>query len=164
MPTLTIRHSRPTDAEAVRDIYACPSVQAGTLQLPYPSLELWQQRVGEHRPNHYSLVAERDGRVVGQLGLEVNANPRRKHAAHFGIGVMESEQGQGIGSRLLAAAIDLADNWLNVTRLELTVYIDNPAAIALYRKFGFVIEGESVGYAFRQGEFVNVFHMARLRA
>lgn len=58
--------------------------------------------------------------------------------------------------------IDLCDNWLNVKRIELNVYVDNHAAIALYKKFGFQIEGELVEYAFRHGEYVNAYQMARL--
>ena len=67
------------------------------------------------------------------------------------------------GGRLLAAAIDLAENWLNVTRLELTVFTDNRAAIALYEKHGFRIEGESPGYALRDGVHASVYHMARIK-
>lgn len=63
---------------------------------------------------------------------------------------------------MLSAAVDLADNWLNLKRLELTVYVDNDPAINLYKKFGFIIEGESALYAFRNGEYVSVYHMARL--
>ncbi len=74
-----------------------------------------------------------------------------------------SHHGRGIGSRLLAAAIDLAENWLNVTRIELTVFVDNRAAIALYEKHGFRIEGESAEYALRDGAYAAVYHMARLR-
>ena len=50
--------------------------------------------------------------------------------------------------------LDVADNWLNLRRLELTVYVDNEAAIALYKKFGFIIEGRLRQDAFRAGEFV----------
>ena len=51
----------------------------------------------------------------------------------------------------MQAALDLADNWLNLTRLELEVYTDNEAAIQLYKKFGFTIEGTLAQYAFRMG-------------
>ncbi|WP_133154143.1 GNAT family N-acetyltransferase, partial [Vibrio sp. 10N.261.49.E11] len=51
---------------------------------------------------------------------------------------------------------------INIKRMELTVYTDNERAINLYKKFGFVIEGESAGFAFRNGEYVAVYHMARL--
>jgi len=67
-----------------------------------------------------------------------------------------------VGTALLAAAIDIADNWMGYRRLELTVYTDNAAAIALYRKFGFEIEGTHRGYAFRNGAYVDAHTMARL--
>ncbi|MBL8192483.1 MAG: GNAT family N-acetyltransferase, partial [Blastocatellia bacterium] len=56
-----------------------------------------------------------------------------------------------------------ADKWLNLLRLELEVYCDNDAAIALYKKFGFEIEGRLVKFSFREGEYVDAFFMARLR-
>ncbi|WP_020583626.1 GNAT family N-acetyltransferase [Endozoicomonas elysicola] len=72
-------------------------------------------------------------------------------------------QGQGIGSQLLEAAIELAEHWLAITRIELEVYTDNEAAVALYRKFGFEVEGTARGYAFRNGELADVYLMARVK-
>jgi GNAT superfamily N-acetyltransferase len=80
-----------------------------------------------------------------------------------GMGVAVAWQGQGVGSRLLAAVLDLADNWMNVQRVELSVYADNEAAIALYRKFGFDTEGLFREYAVRDGALVDALSMARLR-
>jgi putative acetyltransferase len=57
------------------------------------------------------------------------------------MGVRDDWQGKGVGSALMRAALDLADNWLGLRRLELNVHADNERAIALYRKFGFEIEG-----------------------
>ena len=79
------------------------------------------------------------------------------------MGVAQAWQGQGLGSRLLATVLDLADNWMNVSRVELTVYADNQAAIALYRKFGFETEGLLRQYAMRDGRHVDALAMARLR-
>ncbi len=59
--------------------------------------------------------------------------------------------------------VDLADNWLGLTRLDLRVYVDNVPAITLYRKFGFEIEGTHQRFAFRDGEYVDAHVMARLR-
>ncbi len=78
------------------------------------------------------------------------------------MGVRDDWQGQGVGSALMQAALDLADNWLNLTRVELTVYTDNAAAIALYTKFGFEIEGTHRAFALRDGVFVDAHAMARL--
>ncbi|MEO8525784.1 MAG: GNAT family N-acetyltransferase, partial [Caldimonas sp.] len=63
---------------------------------------------------------------------------------------------------LMQAMCDYADRWMGVLRIELTVYIDNERAIALYRKFGFEIEGRCRGYAMRDGQYVDAFSMARI--
>ncbi|KPB77289.1 GNAT family acetyltransferase [Pseudomonas cannabina] len=81
----------------------------------------------------------------------------------IGMGVASAWQGKGVGSMLLAAALDVADNWMNLHRVELTVYADNEAAQGLYRKFGFEVEGRLRDYAVRDGVFVDALSMARLR-
>ncbi len=63
----------------------------------------------------------------------------------------------------MRAALDLAQNWLGLTRIELKVYTDNPAGIALYKKCGFEIEGTHRRYAFRDGGYVDAYSMARLK-
>lgn len=57
--------------------------------------------------------------------------------------VSQQFQSKGIGGKLLSALIDLANNWLNIQRLELEVVDDNPGAIALYKKHGFVVKGKA---------------------
>ena len=160
---ITIRHTEAGDAEAIQRIFTCPNVIRGTLQLPYPSVELWRKRLAEPAEGIYFLCAVVDDEVVGHLGLHTNTRPRRKHAAGIGMAVHDAWHGQGIGSALMAAAIDMADNWLAVTRLELSVFTDNAPAVHLYTKFGFVIEGTLVGYALREGGYQDVYTMARLR-
>ena len=162
MSEVKIRHSENKDIEAIRAIYSGEIAYSGTLQLPFPSVALWESRLEKLPQGIYSLVAELEGEIVGQIGLHLEQNPRRKHVAGFGMAVKDSHQGQGVGSQLLSAAIDLAENWLNIQRIELTVYTDNSAAIGLYEKYGFVVEGESKKFAFRNGKFVDVYHMARV--
>jgi L-phenylalanine/L-methionine N-acetyltransferase len=70
---------------------------------------------------------------------------------------------KGIGTALMQAAVDLADKWLNLTRVELEVYTDNAPAIQLYKKFGFTCEGTLAQFAFRNGQYVDSYLMARLR-
>ena len=77
--------------------------------------------------------------------------------------VRDDWQGKGAGSALMQAAVDLADKWLNLTRLELEVYTDNEPAIRLYKKFGFITEGTLRQFAYRDGIFVDAYTMARLR-
>jgi len=133
----------------------------GTLQLPYQSLDEVAQRLAETQPNHYRLVAEVGGQVVGSLGLA--AGQRRKaHLGQIGMMVHDDYQGRGVGTALLAAAIELAERWLGVHRIELEVHTDNEPALRLYHKFGFEIEGTKRRYALRDGEWVDAHVMARL--
>ena len=64
---------------------------------------------------------------------------------------------------LVAAAVNVCDNWANIGRVELQVYTDNLAAIALYKKFGFILEGTHRQYAIRNGAFVDAHFMARIK-
>ena len=107
------------------------------------------------------LVAEVADRVVGNLGLNVYPNPRRRHAGYIGMGVHDAYAGRGVGFALLQAALDVADNWVNLRRIELTVFADNEAALKLYRRTGFVEEGRMTAYAFRDGEYVDALAMVR---
>jgi putative acetyltransferase len=70
---------------------------------------------------------------------------------------------RGVGSTLLATIVDLADNWLNLERLELQVNADNPAAIHLYQKFGFATEGTRRFHTYGDGRWADSHFMARLR-
>jgi putative acetyltransferase len=79
------------------------------------------------------------------------------------MGVKAAARGTGVGSVLLNAAIDLCDKWLDVSRIELEVYTDNDAGLALYSRCGFEIEGTCKRYAFRDGQYVDVHIMARIK-
>jgi putative acetyltransferase len=161
-PAMRIRRIEVRDAEAVARAMATPIALSGTLQLPYPSASTWERRIGDLSKDDYMLVAEIDGDVVGNAGLHpAGGSPRRRHAAAIGMSVRDDCQRRGVGSALLGAIIDLAENWIGYTRLELTVYVDNAAALSLYRKFGFAVEGTLRDYALRDGSFVDAYAMAR---
>lgn len=161
MGSILIRAQEAHDLAAITALYACPGVIQGTLQLPFRSEAERRERFEQRPPGFHLLVAERDGRVIGQCGLQVQQSPRRRHAGRLGMAVHDACTGRGIGSARLVAAIDLAERWLGLRRLELEVYTDNVAAIALYHKYGFVREGLLREFAFRDGAFVDAYLMAR---
>jgi putative acetyltransferase len=159
-----IRRAEPDDFRGLQRIHEQPRAIWGTLQLPYPSAQAWRQRLEQQAGNHYGLVACASDVIVGSLGLVVHErSPRRAHAGEIGLAVHDQWQGRGIGSALLEAALQLADRWLNLRRLELTAYVDNEPALRLYKRFGFEVEGLLRRYAFRDGVFVDAYALARLR-
>lgn len=160
---LTIRRAEAEDDTAVAELFRSFTVYAGTLQVPYPSREYWRRRITENPESSHYLVGVIDGRVVGMANIDTFPHrPRRKHAGAIGICVHEEWHGKGLGAALMRAILDLADNWLNLTRLELEVYADNEAAIRLYQRFGFEVEGTLRQHAFRDGRYVDSKVMARL--
>lgn len=164
--SITVRRATPRDAAAYARLMSDPQVYGNLLQLPMPTEELWQTRLSESsaagKPD-LLLCAEVGGEVVGTSGLHPAGIPlRRRHAWMLGISVATAAQRRGVGRALMGAMCDYADRWIGALRLELTVFTDNEPAIALYRQFGFQIEGTHRGYALRDGVYADVHAMARL--
>jgi putative acetyltransferase len=160
---LVVRRCEPEDYEAVHRVYSSPQAMAGTLGVPFSSAHEVREELAREREGNFPLVACVGEEVVGQLTLMVYMDPRTRHSGHFGIAVRDDWRGRGVGTALMEACLDLADNWLGLTRLDLRVYVDNEPAIALYEKFGFEVEGTHKLFAFRNGEYVDAHVMARLR-
>ena len=158
-----IRAFCPGDAAALTDMVNLPGYQWGTLRPPFGTQDQIRRRVEQAGPDSLNLVALVDGQIVGDAGLEQMAG-RRAHVGRIGMGVDDAWTGRGIGGALLGALLDAADNWMDLRRIELTVWTDNAPALALYRRFHFAIEGTHGDYAFRNGRYVDAYTMARLRS
>jgi L-phenylalanine/L-methionine N-acetyltransferase len=162
--TISVRAAEPGDYVAVQKIFAGPKVIWGTLQLPFPSEDMWRERCANTPEGTVRLVACMEHDVVGQIDIRSFLNhPRRRHVGRIGMAVRDDCQGRGVGSALLQAVINLADQWLNLQRLELEVYTDHEPALRLYQRFGFVIEGTLARFAYREGQYVDAYAMARLK-
>lgn len=160
---ITLERFSESHIDGVTALYNEPAITRQVLQMPFQSTEIWRQRLASDNERLVKLVALHQGAVIGNIGLEQFSRIRRSHAGNLGMAVAVQWQGKGVGSKLLAAALDVADNWMNLQRVELSVYADNEAAIGLYRKFGFETEGLFRDYAVRDGQLVDTLSMARLR-
>ncbi|MXP50075.1 GNAT family N-acetyltransferase [Pantoea sp. Eser] len=163
MSEIIIRHLTPEDAAALHRIYGQPDTQASKLHLPYSSLQMWHTRLATPQLNAHLLVACIDDVVVGQCALQVEERARRRHVASLGMVVDQRYRQRGVGTTLMREMVALCDNWLQVSRMELAVFVDNATAIALYHRFGFEIEGTAKGFAMRHGELIDVHYMARIK-
>jgi L-phenylalanine/L-methionine N-acetyltransferase len=157
---IRVRASEPADLEAMAAVMNMPGVRFGTLSTGYRTPEALRAWYDRHSQGSIVICAEYEGRIVGNAGLEVG-RLRRAHCATLGIGIHDAFQGRGVGSALMRALVDYADGSLGLRRIELEVFADNAAAIALYRKFGFVEEGRARGGSIRNGTLADTLYMAR---
>jgi putative acetyltransferase len=162
--TIEIRPVEPQDWPDITEMMAQPGVIAGTLQLPFRSQAFQKKRLEDNDPGRLHLGAVIEGKLIGDIMLHRPPNPRRAHVGEFGMCVHDAYQGRGAGSALLGALLEMTDRWLNIRRMELTVFADNARAIGLYEKHGFVHEGRFRDFAVRDGAFVDALAMARIRA
>lgn len=160
----TIRPPRPEDTEDLYALRRMPGVFENTMGLPSDRVvQTGEFIAGLDVDDHQFVAAAENGHVVGLAGLQLFANPRKRHAASLGIYVHTDYQNQGAGTALIKALLDLADNWLMLVRLELDVYTDNARAIHLYEKLGFEREGVLRKAAIRGGRYADLLMMSRLR-
>jgi ribosomal protein S18 acetylase RimI-like enzyme len=105
------------------------------------------------------FVAVDDGRVVGWCDVNPRTHETLRHSGVLGMGVAASHRGRGIGAALLRATLEAASA-RGIARVELIVRADNAAAIALYQKHGFELEGRLRHYMIVDGVSYDALAMA----
>ena len=159
---LLIRPVRVEDVPALNELRRLPSVLQYTLALPSERISDSARFIESLGPNDHQMVAEVNGRVVGTAGMKVFTGKMR-HVGHLGICVHDDFQNQGLGRALLEALLNLADNYLNLVRVELEVNVDNARAIHLYESLGFEREGLKRMAVFSAGRYTDFLIMGRIR-
>src|SRR5688572_33245855 len=82
----TIRRAEPEDYKSMHQIFAGPKAFRGTLQLPFPSAELWRKRLAEPPEGTFNLLACVNAEIVGPLGLPpFPTHPRRRRRGPLGM-------------------------------------------------------------------------------
>ena len=144
-----VRPARPRDAVSFVEGYRSVVAERRFLQTEEvrTPLRVYRRRFRRSWTSEAAhLLAVEGDRVVGSLSIRRDAEPVIRHVATLGMFVIADRRSKGIGSALMTEAIRWARSHA-VLRIELTVYPHNEAAIALYRKFGFNVEGRLVRHA-----------------
>ncbi len=167
---ITVRSIKASDSDQVYKMRIEKGVYDTTLTIPFSKYEISVEGTKgiAFDKDSVCLVAvdeKEDGseNIVGICTLTVAQNFRIRHRGEVGIVVSSKYHGLGVGTILFEKILDIADNWLMLDRLELTLMAGNDAAEALYKKFGFVVEGRKKKAVIRDGEYKDEIIMGRLR-
>ncbi len=135
MSDFVIRQARPDDAPAMARLMAAVAEERDGIATE-PPVDVEERAALFARTTDASVVADSGGQIIGMLHVEVG----RFGFGDLGMLVDAAWRGRGVGSALVQAGIDWARGQ-GLHKLSLEVFPTNTAAIALYRKFGFVEEG-----------------------
>ena len=107
------------------------------------------------------LVADMGSEIIGWCDIETPAREGFNHTGELGMGVRKGYRGQGIGTALLEAALQMAEE-KGLERVELDVFASNKVAISLYKKYGFAVEGRKRKARKLDGAYDDIILMALL--
>ena len=138
MPQFTVRPARVADARPMAELFATVAEERSGIASE-PPVDVDARTVQFTASVVSSIVAVAGDQIIGLIHVEAS----RHGFGEFGMLVDREWRGRGVGSALIQAAIGWArDQGLH--KLCLEVFPQNAAAIALYRKCGFVEEGHRV--------------------
>ncbi len=128
------------------------------------SIEQERQVLAEYAEaeNSIFLIAEAGETFAGNINLRGGQRQANHHVATLGMAVVREWRGMGLGSLLLQHGLVWARVNQIVKRLELNVFVENVAAVRLYQKYGFEIEGVRRKALYRHGRFHDDYLMALL--
>ncbi|MFT9451140.1 GNAT family N-acetyltransferase [Liquorilactobacillus ghanensis] len=107
------------------------------------------------------LIAQQQQQIVGYLSAERSPLKKIHHVAYLVIGVRKKFRHQGIGKKLFTALNSWAQT-NQVSRLELTVMVDNYPALHLYQQNGFKIEGIKQNSIYQNDHYVAEYYMGKI--
>ena len=138
MGEFEIRAGRVEEARALVELFAAVAEERDGIASE-PPIDLDERTTQFAAGMDHTIVAVAGEELVGLVHLE----PTRHGFADLAMLVARGWRGRGVGSALLAAAIERA-RADGCHKLSLEVFSHNEAGVALYRKFGFVEEGRKV--------------------
>ncbi|MEH7235522.1 GNAT family N-acetyltransferase [Bacillus sp. JJ1562] len=98
------------------------------------------------KPGNLIMVADMDGKIVGNLNFQTSKRKRLSHLGYFGISIQEAYCNHGIGSKLMEYFLEWAQKEPGLEKVCLEVFSHNKRAIHLYEKFDFLEEGRKVKF------------------
>ncbi|MBN2900026.1 MAG: GNAT family N-acetyltransferase [Clostridia bacterium] len=130
----------------------------GELEITLAQEEDTLQQYNED-PLGFFMIAEHEGKIIGNINLKTHNRARVRHNGEFGVSVLKAYWRNGIAEVLIGELIEWAKAGGVVTKIDLRVRDDNAGAIALYKKMGFVEEGHISRQFLIDGVYYSAYYM-----
>ena len=161
-----LRAYKPGDEEMVARIENHPDPRQ-TLFYAFPTTPEQQREkintlINNHTSIHFTICRNDDDEPIGQTALvRIDWVGRM---AIFYIGIADKiNWNKGYGKETTALMLAYTFNTLNLNRIQLHVAVENEAAVHVYRKIGFVIEGTLREAMYHEGRYCDFYVMGILR-
>ena len=166
---LLIREAGPNDAAALVSFLNRVSVETDFTSLDGDGILLTSEEMAiflnkqASWDNQITLLAFLNDKIAGIVNITADQRKRVRHIGDLFIVIGKKYWNNGLGSFLLEEVVEWAQASGILRRLQLTVQTRNQAAVHLYQKHGFAIEGKQERGAYiEEGEFIDVYLMGRL--
>ena len=158
---VTVRAAEVDDADAVAVVWEVGAARVSPEYAPYRSRAVTRQALENAGSDTRVLVAEMGETLAGVAELRLHEG-RRAHSADLTL-IALPDADPAVREALLAAALELGENWLQITRTVTQVYADQPEQAGWWLAHGFAVEGTLRRAAYRAGRVVGLHVLARLR-
>ncbi len=162
---VTLREAEPSDARELLAYLNYVAGESNFLSFGKNEFELSKTEEADflrkcHEANNeLYLLALVQNQIVGAIHLAAGKRARVRHSGEFGISIIKAYWGLGIGNILLDALIQWAKATNIIKKINLKVRTDNPRAIALYKRKGFIHEGTLANEICIEGQFYDLYAM-----
>lgn len=156
-----IREANEEDTEEIENIINSVASEKSYV-VPERSRRDWDEAIREIKSRKGSIiVAQVDAEMVGVAHLVRGKFEKNRHVGFLGISILKRFRKKGIGTAMMKHMMSWAGKQKGLEKISLTAFSTNKAAIDLYRKFGFMIEGISKRQYKIEGRYVDEVVMGK---
>lgn len=166
-PNVVYRRAKVEDAERIVAFYNFVGGETTYLSFEkdeYPlNVQEQIEAIKALEGNQTNIMLIMDGdEIAGIATINSSHKIKARHEGELGIVVAKKYQGQGIGTELITQLITWARGNGVTTRIRLDTRADNPKAVALYMKFGFIVEGCCRNSTLLNGKYYDLYIMGMM--
>lgn len=169
MSDLEVRPATAADAEGFLSLWDALDTETEFMLFEpnerQASLESQTERLANAAQSKYVhiLVGEdkESNQIAGFCAGRRSKTIRDQHTLEVVIGIRQNNTNKKLGQKLMTSLEQWARG-IGITRMELSVMVNNTLAIALYKKQGFVVEGTKRQSVLLESGYVDEYSMAKL--